>query len=80
MLQGGPLHWGQIRGDIEDSRALPANWENKEDVNAKIGAFEEAAAHLQFSAGTDLESLQSALQGVGQACGSCHETYRADEE
>jgi cytochrome c556 len=30
--------------------------------------------------GTDLASLQAAIGGVGQSCGSCHETYRASEE
>jgi cytochrome c556 len=76
------FYWtpGSAQGEVEGSRALPAIWENMEDVNAKIAAFQEATAQLQSAAGTDLASLQGAIQGVGQACGACHDSYRADEE
>ena len=82
QMLDAPFYWipGSAKGEVEGSRALPAIWENMDDVNAKIVAFQEAAAQLQANAGTDLESLQAALQGVGQTCGSCHEAYRADEE
>lgn len=81
QMLDAPFYWapGSAQGEVEGSRALPAIWENMDDVNAKIAAFQEATAALQAAAGTDLESLQSAIQGVGQACGSCHESYRADD-
>ncbi len=81
MLEA-PFYWtpGSAQGEVEGSRALPAIWENMEDVNAKITAFQEAAAQLQTAAGTDLAGLQSAIGGVGEACGACHDAYRADEE
>ena len=40
----------------------------------------QAVRLTQGAAGTDLASLQGAMGGVGQACGSCHESYRAKEE
>lgn len=82
QMLDAPFYWtpGSAQGEVEDSRALPAIWENMDDLNAEIAAFEEATAALQSAAGTDLESLQGALQGVGQACGSCHESYRADDD
>ena len=82
QMLDAPFYWvpGSAQGEVEGSRALPAIWENTEDLGAKIVAFEEAAAALQAAAGTDLEGLQGALQGVGQACGSCHEAFRAESE
>jgi cytochrome c556 len=71
---------GSAQGEVPDSRALPLIWEQAEDFEAKHQALVEAATALQAAAGTDLGSLQAALGGVGQSCGSCHETYRASEE
>lgn len=82
QMMDAPFYWtpGSAQGEVEDSRALPAIWENMDDLNAKIAAFQEAAAQLQSVAGTDLASLQGAIGGVGEACGACHDSYRADEE
>ena len=80
------MHWdyywleGTSSEDNPDSAALPAIWENMDDFNAKHEALQEAVATLGTAAGTDLASLQGAMQGVGQACGGCHEKYRAKEE
>jgi len=71
---------GTSSEEHENSAALPAIWENMEDFQAKQVALLEAVTGLQSSAGTDLAGLQSAMQGVGQACGSCHEDYRVKEE
>lgn len=67
---------GTSSEDREDSAALPALWENIDDVMTKQTALQEAVTALQSAAGTDLASLQGAMQGVGQACGGCHEDYR----
>jgi cytochrome c556 len=81
MLEAS-LYWvpGSAQGEVEGSRALPAIWENPEEHQAQIAAFQEATAALQAAAGTDQASLQAALQGVGQVCGSCHEAFRAESE
>lgn len=76
------LYWipGTAQGEVEDSRALSAIWENYEDYEAKQAALYDAAVAMQAAAGTDLASLQGAMGGLGQSCGSCHETYRAADE
>lgn len=70
---------GSGRPDFENSRALPAIWENFDDVQAKIAGLAEATAALAPVAGNGLEALQAAMGPVGQACGACHRTYRAEE-
>lgn len=70
---------GTAQGEIEDSAALPALWENRDDLRAKQQALLEAVTAMQGAAGTDLASLQAAMGPVGQACGACHEAYRAKE-
>ena len=71
---------GTSSEEIEGTRALPAIWENMEDFQATYAALQEATTALQGAAGTDLASLQGAMGGVGQACGACHENYRAPEQ
>ncbi len=76
------FYWveGSSSDDLEDSRALPALWENMEDAQSKNTALQEAALAMQGAAGTDLASLQAAMGPLGKACGSCHEDYRKPEE
>ena len=71
---------GTSSEEHEDSAALPAIWENPDDFQAKNVALQEAVTNLQSTAGTDLAGLQGAMQGVGQACGGCHELYRVKED
>ncbi len=70
---------GTAQGEIEDSAALPAIWENMEDFRGKQQALLAAVTALQGAAGTDLASLQAGMGAVGQACAACHESYRAKE-
>lgn len=70
---------GSAQGQAEGTRALPAIWENGEDVMAKVAALNEAVAALNAAAGTDLAALQGAIGPVGEACGACHKAYRAPE-
>lgn len=82
QMLGSDLYWvpGSSSEDLEESRALPAIWEKPEEFQASITTFQEAAANLQSAAGTDLASLQGALGPLGQACGSCHESFRKPED
>lgn len=68
---------GTAQGEAEGSQALPAIWENMEDFQAKQAALREAVANLVTAAGTDQAGLGAAMGGVGQACGACHQAYRA---
>lgn len=70
---------GTSNEEMEGTRALPAIWEDMAGFEARQAALQEAVTALQGAAGTDLESLQGAMAGVGQACGACHENYRAEQ-
>ncbi|WP_147115312.1 cytochrome c, partial [Tateyamaria sp. syn59] len=54
------LYWpeGSSSEDLEDSRALPAIWENMDDFTAQNEDLHEAAMTMEGAAGTDLASLQ----------------------
>lgn len=70
---------GSAQGQAEGTRALPAIWEKPEEVAAALTGFRTATAALAAAAGTDQAALQAALGPVGQACGSCHQAYRATQ-
>ncbi|MBP1804325.1 c-type cytochrome [Rubellimicrobium aerolatum] len=71
---------GTSNADMEESRALPAIWENMADFDAKQETLLQAVTALQAAAGTDLATLQGAMGAVGQSCGGCHEDYRESDE
>ncbi len=60
--------------------ALPAIWAEGSDIGAKAGAFSEATAAMAAAAGTDLASLQGAMDALGGACGGCHKAFKAPTE
>ena len=70
---------GSDQMSTDDTRALPAIWEDRADFDAKAEALTQATASLAEVAGTDLAALQGAMGGVGEACGACHKAYRAPE-
>lgn len=74
-----PALWpeGSDNASAENTRALPAIWENLEDFTQRYGALQTGAEAMQAAAGTDLASLQGALGALGGACGACHDNYRA---
>lgn len=66
-----------------ESDALPVIWENPEEFQAKIEALIEGAASLSQVAGTEgVEegAVKGAIGKLGQACGSCHDDFRVDDE
>lgn len=70
---------GSDTDNSENTRALPAIWQNFPDVGAKLQTLSGAAQAMAGAAGTDLASLQAAMGPLGAACGGCHKTYRAPE-
>lgn len=70
---------GSSSEDLEDSRALPGIWENVEDFTAHQVDLHEAALAAANAAPDGQEAFVAAFQSVGQACGSCHETYRESD-
>jgi len=61
--------------DLENTRTLPALWDNIPDAMAKGQALAEAASAMQAAAGS-LEGVQASIGAVGGACGACHKAYR----
>lgn len=76
---GGWWPVGSDSDTLVGSRALPAVWSDSAGVMAKWTALGAGATAMQAAAGVDLVSLQTAMGGLGGACGSCHETYRKPE-
>lgn len=70
---------GSDSESLADSRALPAVWENMDDVMAKTASLAERAAAAEQAAAGGQEAFVAAFGAVGQACGACHEIYRAPE-
>lgn len=75
---------GSGRGDTEeDSRALPAIWENPDEFQQAIERFqEETAALAELTSGGDFEQAAFAQQvaQVGrEGCGGCHDDFREED-
>ncbi len=60
----------------EGTRALPAIWDNLDDVDAKFAGLADAASAMESAAAIGLAELQEAMGAVGGACGACHSVYR----
>ncbi len=60
-----------------NSKALPLIWENWDDFRAR---FDEDAKHAAEAVAAaqagDAAAYGTALQAIGQSCGSCHQMYR----
>ncbi len=65
---------------MDESRALPAIWDNLDDVNKKREALVEAASAAADAAGQGREAFAPAFAQLGKACGGCHEDYRKPED
>lgn len=81
MINQPPL-WPQGSDDmsIEGTRALPAIWDNLDDVLAKWDDLGTAALSMQAAAGTGQAALGPELGKVGGTCKACHDDYRAPNE
>lgn len=83
LVMLGSLDWsiywvpGTDNGAMPGTRALPALFDNLEDVAAKEAAFKSAAEAAAAAAPNGQEALAAAMGGVGAACGACHQAYRA---
>ena len=64
---------------LEDTRALPAIWENLDDFQSKWQTLGTRAEELAAVAGDGLDALRPAVGGVGDACSACHEDYRQEQ-
>ena len=58
------------------STALAAMWEEGSGIGDKAKAMMDAATALHAAAGSDLDTMKTALGPVGEACGGCHKAFR----
>jgi cytochrome c556 len=63
-----------------DTRALPAIWENMDDVLAKAESLRMATQAAIDAEPQDLDTFRPLFAEVGQNCRTCHEDYRRPEE
>jgi len=60
----------------EGGDTLPATWQRPDDFAQRLSDFQKAAAG--FAAAVEAgDGVLPAFQGLGQACKSCHDNYRA---
>jgi cytochrome c556 len=65
---------------VGDTRALPAIWENMDDVLAKAESLRMATQAAIDAEPQDLDTFRPLFAEVGQNCRTCHEDYRRPEE
>ena len=61
---------------IDNTRALPAIWDDLDGFTADWVAFGEAAVAMQTAAGGGAEAIGAAIRDLGGTCQACHEDYR----
>jgi cytochrome c556 len=61
-----------------ETRALPAIWDNKADLNARYAKLGQDATDA-LAAIKDQASFAVAMPPIFKNCGGCHEKYRASE-
>lgn len=60
--------------------ALDGIWNSQADFKAKADALAAAADEAAKAAGSgDAAATTKSLAGIGRACGSCHDAYRAKQ-
>ncbi|QBY00266.1 cytochrome c [Rhodophyticola sp. CCM32] len=77
MLHQEPF-WpaGSDNGAAENTRALPAIWEDQAGFAEDWSDLGTAATGLQAVAGDGLDALRGAMGPMGGACGACHDDFR----
>ncbi len=80
LNQEGYWPEGTSSDEVEDSRALPAVWEDMEDFQSGFGELHEAAMAMQEVAGDGQDAIAGQMRAVGQSCGGCHDDYRMSDD
>jgi cytochrome c556 len=61
----------------EESRALPAVWAEADRFRRMADEFQAAVAALVAASDAGREvDVRAAIEGVGKACGGCHDAFR----
>jgi cytochrome c556 len=59
-----------------DTRASPKIWEDMAGFQAEVDAYKGTAAAAVEAAPQDVDALRVQVGAIGEACESCHSTYR----
>lgn len=70
---------GTAEGEVEDSEALPAIWENSDDFAAKFADLGDAAAGAGEAVKGGQENVGPVVQRLGGTCKACHDDYRTKD-
>lgn len=71
---------GTSSEERDESRALPAVWEDMQGFLAGFDDVHEAATNMADVAGDGREAVAQNMRALGQACGGCHEDYRMSDD
>jgi cytochrome c556 len=69
---------GSDHDNYDGSDALPEIWLSLEKFQQREQALKDAIAALAPVAGDGLEALRGKVNGLGKACKSCHDDFRAE--
>lgn len=71
-------YWPEGSGNdqMEDTKALPAIWQDPAGFEGAHEALITATAGLAAVAGDGLDALKAGFGPVGAACGDCHQNFR----
>ncbi len=65
--------------DYERTDALESIWDERDEFQARIDRFKEAADDFAVAAGSgDMAEIMPAFQQLGESCSACHDDYRAE--
>lgn len=78
--QAGYWIEGTSTDDLDDTRALPAIWEDMGSFLTNFNDLHEAATSMAEVAGDGQEAVAQNMRTLGQACGGCHEDYRMSDD
>lgn len=66
--------------DYEKTDALPKIWEQQDDFEKKVDAFQSAAEDFVAAVETgERGEIIKGFKALGNSCGNCHDTYRYEE-
>ncbi|MEX3315540.1 cytochrome c [Sulfitobacter sp. PS-8MA] len=71
---------GTEEGAVEGSRAKPEIWSDMDGFGKALENLRTTSAEMIDTAGTDLDALRAGMNGLGKACGACHDDYRVPKD
>lgn len=61
------------------SEALPALWEDMDEVRERGKAYADAVNNISGTAGNGIDALRAGVRDLGKACKGCHDDFREDD-